>query len=108
MVNQEENNKSSLLTQKERIYSILEEQAKKMFAEIDKEKLRNFKGTPMKLEYAKTEIKRYFDLGLDKSDVACLVASWGLNTEDLEKANNFVHTLIQKGEKLNLQEGIIL
>ncbi|MFA5300439.1 MAG: hypothetical protein WC389_19815 [Lutibacter sp.] len=92
----------------EKMEGILKEASAKMLDEVDKENLKNFKGTPMKLEFAKTEIHRYFDLGVDKSDVAYLVASWGLSTDDLEKANNYLHTIFKKQCKSSLQEGIIL
>jgi ADP-dependent phosphofructokinase/glucokinase len=74
-----------------------------------KKDLREFKGTPMKLEFAKVEIDRYFKLGVTKNDIACLVASWGLTTEDLEKANNYLHDVSLKNKISDKpQEGIIL
>jgi hypothetical protein len=45
----------------------------------------------MTLGYAKNEINRYLRIGVDKSDIACLVASWGLSISDMESANWYLH-----------------
>lgn len=45
----------------------------------------------MTLDYAKKEISRLLGKGLEKSDVACLVASWGLSMTDMEAANQYIH-----------------
>lgn len=93
----------------ERIKEIAHDIAGKMFEATRRKELRDFKGTPMKLKFAISEIKRYFNLGVSKEDIACLVASWGLTSEDLESANNYIHEL-SKTKKVNEkpQEGIIL
>ena len=62
----------------------------------------------MTLDYAKQEINRYMALGIDRSDVACLLASWGLTIRELEDANKYLHDweidqidkLIRKGRKI--------
>lgn len=93
----------------ERISGILEDQVNKMVEYNYKVALRKFKGTPMKVEFAKTEIKRYALLGISKSDIALLVSSWGLNSKDLEAMNNYLHELDLKNVlKDKPQEGIIL
>ncbi len=46
----------------------------------------------MTLQDAKREIDKLFRAGLDRSDVACLVLSWGtLSKEDMEEACWYVH-----------------
>ncbi len=47
----------------------------------------------MNLLQAKKEINRYVKIGVDKSDVALLIASWGLENSDLEKANWYLHEI---------------
>jgi hypothetical protein len=45
----------------------------------------------MEVNFAKREINRYMRLGVDRSDVALLVSSWGLTASDLELANEYLH-----------------
>lgn len=55
----------------------------------------------MTLSYTKFEINRYLTMGIDRSDVALLVASWGLSAKDLEKANEYLHEWkLQPGKKI--------
>jgi hypothetical protein len=90
----------------ERINSTLDQVVIEMRESKRRHELRNFKGTGMKLVFAKNEIQRYFNLGLDKSDIACIVASWGLSTKDFEEANEYIHIVLKPNTKS--QEGIIL
>ena len=93
----------------DRMFSIIDDQVSKMQEHNYKVALRNFKGTPMKLEFAKNEVKRYATLGVSKSDIALLASSWGLSTKDLEELNNFLHDLDLKHVlKDQPQEGIVL
>ena len=73
-----------------------------------KKALKEFQGMPMKLEYAKNEIERYFRLGIDKCDIAVMVASWGLSSQDFEKANEYLHVVLKKNTNFKPQEGIII
>ncbi len=43
------------------------------------------------LDYAKRECDRLLSIGVVHSDVALLLASWGLSSEDLEEANWYLH-----------------
>lgn len=74
--------------------------------------LREFKGTPIDPSFAKNEIDRYIRLGVSKSDIACLAASWGLSTNDLETANEYIHEVVVKrdrnGRFAKKDEGIII
>lgn len=93
----------------ERMGSILEEQVTKMQDHNYRVAMKAFKGTPMKKEFAKNEIKRYALLGVSKSDIALLLSSWGLNAKDLEELNNYLHELdYKKILKEKPQEGIVL
>lgn len=45
----------------------------------------------MNFSYAKSEIDRYLSIGVDRSDVALLVSSWGFCKEDMESLNLYLH-----------------
>lgn len=65
----------------------------------------------MDMTLVKIEINRYLRIGVDKSDIALMIASWGLTPEDLEKANWELHDAVRrdnKGRFAKGAEGIVL
>jgi hypothetical protein len=71
---------------------ILDQQADIMWSVKMKEEVRNYKGTPMLSDFAKEEIVRYLRLGVDKSDVVCILSSWGLTKECTSELLSFIQT----------------
>jgi hypothetical protein len=93
----------------DRIFSILENVTDTLIEARRKQVLKDFKGTGMKWAFAKTEIDRYVKLGVSKNDIALLVASWGLSTQDLELSCQYLHELNSNNKlKDEPQEGVIL
>jgi hypothetical protein len=55
----------------------------------------------MEKALAKWEIDRYLSLGVARSDVALLVASWGFEAKELEELNWYLHDKVQIKKKKN-------